>query len=197
VLNSQTRRLPARADEALDDPQVVHNNIMQIVEGPYGPQRLPRPPAVFKQTPCKTRMSSAPTPGQHNAEICTQFGVTTPDLMAAVVLNDDSDGFAHRTANHTANPLSVEAGPEDAHKKDAVAANPLKHSSGMYMRWDPKATDADSKAAPAAWADCLEKFDASPMMDAAGAPQQMIAMYTFEVTTGMPWEMASDNVVPW
>jgi hypothetical protein len=68
--------------------------------------------------------------------------------------------------------------------------------SGMYLRWDPDATDADSAAAQAAWTAAIESYHAAPMMDASGTPQQVLGMHTFE-QRGMPWELASDSVVPW
>jgi hypothetical protein len=55
---------------------------METLATPHGPQLLPRCPALFSQTPCKNR-AGAPTPGEHNEEVCYDFGVDCPPRAGA------------------------------------------------------------------------------------------------------------------
>ena len=71
--------------------------------------------------------------------------------------------------------------------------DPLKHESGMYLRWDP--SDNTAGVAQAAWDSFLAKYTTLPPMDpASGAPTQQMSMVDFD-SRELPWE-ASDNVVP-
>ena len=50
---------------------------METLATPHGPQLLPRCPALFSHTPCKNR-AGAPALGEHNEEVCYDFGVDCP-----------------------------------------------------------------------------------------------------------------------
>eukprot|EP01052_Picozoa_sp_SAG31_P002253 SAG31_NODE_77_length_27533_cov_47.448859_24_plen_566_part_00 len=74
-----------------------------------------------------------------------------------------------------------------------VSADPLKHRSGMFLRWDPndKATASQGQAA---WDDLLTNFYSLPPVDEGGVPQQQLAMTTFD-GNDHPFE-ASPMVTP-
>eukprot|EP01052_Picozoa_sp_SAG31_P048760 SAG31_NODE_10352_length_1150_cov_1.358706_2_plen_169_part_01 len=64
-------------------------------------------------------------------------------------------------------------------------ADPLKHKSGMYLRWDPN--HGSAAAGQKAWEELLEKYESLPPVDAAGVPQQQVAMVEFDGGDN-PWE---------
>jgi hypothetical protein len=64
--------------------------------------------------------------------------------------------------------------------------DPLKHRSGMYLRWDPEGPGA--AAAEAAWAGLMQDFARLPLMDPeTGAAEQQIRMIEFDGGAN-PWE---------
>ena len=69
---------------------------------------------------------------------------------------------------------------------DLGGVDPLRHPSGMYLRWDP--TDsATAQDGEAAWTALMQKFNNLPPVDEAGAPQQQMAMVEFDAGAN-PWE---------
>ena len=47
----------------------------------------------------------------------------------------------------------------------SLKVDPLRHRSGMYLRWDPEEKDTAAQA-ESAWRTVLAKFDALPMLSA-------------------------------
>jgi hypothetical protein len=60
-----------------------------------------------------------------------------------------------------------------------IKVDPLKHRSGMYLRWDPN-DPATALQGERAWTDLMEKFNKLSMMNAEGAAEQMMLMVEFE-----------------
>ena len=68
--------------EMLDDPQVLHNDIVQVMEQPgLGAVRQARPAARFGRTPAAAARP-APAHGQHSAEILGEIGYTETEISA-------------------------------------------------------------------------------------------------------------------
>jgi hypothetical protein len=77
---------------------------------------------------------------------------------------------------------------------ELTPTDPLLHSSGMYLRWDP--TDASTAAAgEAAWAKVLKEYAETPSMNPeTGEASQMVKMIAFDAAE-QPWAEAA-TVVP-
>ena len=79
------------------------------------------------------------------------------------------------------NPLGVdgvqdaERGSNPLHDVLKHEVDPLRHRSGMYLRWDPDER-ATAQQAESAWRTVLAKFDALPMLSAEGSPEQMACL---------------------
>ena len=69
-------------EELLDDPQVIQNEIMNVLEDPaLGPVRQPRPAARFSETPAAIQ-ALAPYLGADNAGIAKEVGYSADDIAA-------------------------------------------------------------------------------------------------------------------
>jgi len=69
-------------DEALADPQVVHNRLVEDHVHPVaGAVRITRPPARFSDTP-STIHRHAPAFGEHTDEVLRELGLDTPAIAA-------------------------------------------------------------------------------------------------------------------
>lgn len=70
-------------DQMLDDPQITHNETLEIWQHPEaGRIRSPRPAARFSRSPADLGRS-APHIGQHNEEVLAELG-RTPEQIAAL-----------------------------------------------------------------------------------------------------------------
>jgi len=122
--------------------------------------------------------------------------VTNEDAIAAVEAFAKSRGTSLTPAQAAAYALGFLSGVREweASGIGADGTDPLKHSSGMFLRWDP--THPTAPEGQAAWAALLEEYESLPGMDpATGAAAQMERMIKFD-SSELPWEESSDNVVP-
>ena len=70
------------AEQVVDDPQVIHNEVLVEWDHPdAGRVRQPRPAARFEKTPASVPMS-VPHRGQHNDELLTELGRSSDQIDA-------------------------------------------------------------------------------------------------------------------
>ena len=86
------------------------------------------------------------------------------------------------------------SGRQSTASNSEAAADPVKHRSGMYLRWDPHATDRASMDGQGAWTNVLKKC--AEYEGTGESIARVELMYDFEQLT-QPWEHASNYVVPW
>ena len=75
-----------RRNAVIDDPQVLHNHLIEIIEQPaLGPIRQSRPAARFDRTPARIA-GPAPRIGEHTAAILAELGLSTGEIAALIEL---------------------------------------------------------------------------------------------------------------
>ena len=73
-----------RRAEVIDDPQVVHNGLIEIMEQPgMGPIRQSRPAARFDRTPARIG-GPAPRIGEHTEAILAELGLAADEIAALI-----------------------------------------------------------------------------------------------------------------
>jgi len=71
---------PVRSlSEVFSDPQVLHNGMVETVDSPVGPLKMPGIPYKLSKTPAKIR-SAPPTLGQHTDEILKSIGYSDKEI---------------------------------------------------------------------------------------------------------------------
>ena len=71
---------PVRSlSEVFTDPQVLHNGMVETVDSPVGPLKMPGIPYKLSKTPAKIR-SAPPTLGQHTDEILKSIGYSDNEI---------------------------------------------------------------------------------------------------------------------
>lgn len=81
-----------RREQVLNDPQVVHNRLIETIEQPgLGPIRQARPAARFEQTPAAIQ-GPAPGLGQHTEQILAEIGLSGAEIAAMVASGAASSG---------------------------------------------------------------------------------------------------------
>nr|WP_281378372.1 CaiB/BaiF CoA-transferase family protein [Gordonia humi] len=80
-----------RMEEALEDPQVVHNRaVTELVHPRFGPYKVPNNPIRFHQAKTGPR-GYAPALGEHTDEVLAEYGLSPDqidDLRARGIIND-------------------------------------------------------------------------------------------------------------
>ena len=107
-------------------------------------------------------------------------GVDNPIAAAApMLIVHDYTGWTSSSSEEEEEEEEVEPEPEERKELDGPV-DPLQHSSGMYLRWDPSDA-ATAEQGRRAWTAIMETYINTPSLDpATGAPGQQLAMVEFD-----------------
>jgi crotonobetainyl-CoA:carnitine CoA-transferase CaiB-like acyl-CoA transferase len=68
--------------QVFSDPQVLHNDMVVTIDGPYGPIKMPGIPYKLSKTPAQIR-KAPPMQGQHTDEIMASIGFSPDEIEKA------------------------------------------------------------------------------------------------------------------
>ena len=108
-----------------------------------------------------------------------EAGVDNPIAAAPSIISHDYTGYTSSESEEEEEEEVV--GPEpEARKELDGPVDPLRHVSGMYLRWDPNDA-ATAEQGKSAWTAMMETYINTPSLDpATGAPAQQMAMVEFD-----------------